>query len=94
MVQRYRCATVMIVQGMDSGQHEGEMKPDPRGDWVPLSEYNSDIAQLNAEINRLLVIVDQFEKRIDLNVELHKKLKATGQFKAATMESFRRVLGN
>ena len=65
MVQRFRCATVMIIHGQDSGDYEGEMRSDPEGDWVMLSTYQNETARLRAEIDRLKKHVAVLQKQCD-----------------------------
>lgn len=69
MVQRFRCATVMIMQGQDSGNYEGEMRADPQGDWVMLTTYQDETARLRAEVARLKKHVSRLQGYLadDLN---------------------------
>ena len=65
MVQRFRCATVMIMHGQESGDYEGEMRSDPEGDWVMLSTYQNETARLRSEIARLKKHVTALQEQRD-----------------------------
>ena len=69
MVQRFRCATVMIMYGQESGDYEGEMRHDPDGEWVMLSTYRDETARLRAKIERLTKQVTRLQGYLadDLN---------------------------